>query len=51
MDWLTIVSLVVGIFSIVLAIYSIASTSKIQKRIVKICKNIRKLIDGKEDEN
>ena len=51
MDWLAIVSLIVGIFSIVLAIYSMVSTAKMQKRIVKICKNIRKLIDGKEDEN
>ena len=51
MDWLAIVSLIVGIFSIVLAIYSMVSTAKMQKRIVNICKNIRKLIDGKEDEN
>lgn len=51
MDWLAIVSLVVGIVSIVLAIYSMVTTSKMQKRIVKNCKNIRKLIDGKEDEN
>ena len=51
MDWLAIVSLVVGIVSIVLAIYYMVTTSKMQKRIVKICKNIRKLIDGKEGEN
>ena len=44
MDWLAIVSLVVGIVSIVLAIYSMVTTSKKKKRIVKICKNIRKLI-------
>lgn len=51
MDWLAIVSLVVGIVSIVLAIYSMVSTAKMQKRVIKICKNTRKLIDGKEDEN
>ena len=51
MDWLAVVSLVVGIVSIVLAIYSMLTTADMQKRIVKICKNIRKLIDGKEDEN
>ena len=38
MDWLAIVSLVVGIVSIVLAIYSMVTTAKMQKRIVKICK-------------
>lgn len=46
---LSITSLVVGLVSIVLAIFSMISTKKTQERIVKICKNIRKLIDGKDD--
>lgn len=32
MNWLAIVSLVVGIVSIVLAIYSMVTTSKMQKK-------------------
>ena len=47
---LSIVSLVVGIVSIVLAIVSMVSTTRTEKRIIKIVKTIRKLIDGKEDE-
>lgn len=50
MEWLSVVSLVVGIFSIILAVYSMISTSKMQKRIITLCKTIRKLIDGREDE-
>ena len=50
MEWLSVVSLVVGIFSIILAVYSMISTSKMQKRIIILCKTIRKLIDGREDE-
>ena len=49
--WLPIVSLVVGIISIVLAIFSMVTTYKTEARIIKICKNIRKLIDGQDDEN
>ena len=49
--WLPIVSLVVGIVSIVLAIFSMITTYKIEARIIKICKKIRKLIDGQDDEN
>ena len=47
---LSIVSLVVGIVSIVLAIVSMVSTTRTEKRIIKIVKTIRRLIDGKEDE-
>lgn len=46
---LSIISLVVGLVSIVLAIFSMASTKKTQDRIVDICKKIRKSIDGKDD--
>ena len=51
MTVLSIISLIVGIVSIILAIYSMVTTAKMQKRIVNICKNIRKLIDGNDDEN
>ena len=47
---LSIVSLVVGFTSIILAIVSMISTTRTEKRIIKIVKTIRKLIDGKEDE-
>ena len=47
---LSIVSLVVGVVSIALAIVSMVSTARTEKRILKITKTIRKLIDGKEDE-
>ncbi len=47
---LSIVSLVVGVVSIALAIVSMVSTTRTEKRILKITKTIRKLIDGKEDE-
>ncbi len=46
---LAIISIVVGLVSIGLAIFSMVTTYRTEKRIVKICKNIRKLIDGKED--
>ena len=49
--WLPIVSLVTGIVSIVLAIFSIVTAYKTETRIIKICKKIRKLIDGQDDEN
>ena len=38
---LSIVSLVVGLVSIVLAVFSMAITSKTEKRIIKICKSIK----------
>jgi len=49
--WLPIVSLIVGVVSIVLAIFSMVTTYKTESRIIKICKTIRRLIDGKDDEN
>lgn len=50
MNAISIVSLIVGIVSIVLAIYSMVSTAKMQKRVLKTCFKIRKLIDGKDGE-
>ena len=49
MDWLTIVSLITSLFSVFLAVFSIVTTYKTEERIIKICKNMRKLIDGKDD--
>ncbi len=46
---LAILSLVVGIVSIVLAIFSMVTTARTEKKIIRICKNIRKLIDGQND--
>lgn len=46
---LTIVSLIVGVVSIVLAIFSMVSTKKTQNRIIENTRKIRKLIDGKEE--
>ena len=48
---LAIISIIVGLVSIVLAIVSMITTSRTEKRIIKIVKTIRKLIDGKDDES
>lgn len=48
---LAIISIIVGLVSIVLAIVSMITTSRTEKRIIKIVKNNRKLIDGKDDES
>lgn len=48
---LAIISIIVGLVSIVLAIVSMITTSRTEKRIIKIVENIRKLIDGKDDES
>ncbi len=45
----TVLSLLVGIVSIILAIFSMITTGKTEKRIIKIAKTIRKLIDGNDD--
>lgn len=46
---LTIVSLIVGVVSIVLAIFSMLSTKKTQDRIIENTKKIKKSIDGKDE--
>lgn len=46
---LSIISLVIGLVSIGLAVFSMISTKKMQNRIVNVCKDTRKLIDGKDD--
>ena len=51
MLWLSIVSIIVGAVSIALAIFAMITKSKTEKRIIKICKKIRKLIDGKTDDD
>ena len=48
---LAIISIIVGLVSIVLATVSMITASRTEKRIIKIVKTIRKLIDGKDDES